>query len=239
MVVGRALTMIRLLVDVLASGELAITGESHHYLGRVRRVRVGDELELFDRNGQRASASIVAMSASATIANVGAIERRGPTLPAIRALVPLIKGDRMDTCLEKLVEVGVDHVVVWPAERSVVKLDPGKLDARLEHYTGVVAAAAQQSGAVPPSVAYAASLRAGITLSTGRRLVLDPRAERGTAPSDAEITVISGPEGGLSPAELDLLAGEGFASFGLGPRVLRAETAPVIAVAVLRAATGT
>ncbi len=232
--------MIRLLVQTLASGELAITGDEHHYLGRVRRARVGDPIELFDDAGRRGTATIVRMSATETVAQVGSIERPGPTLPSIRALVPLIKGDRMDTCLEKLVEVGVDHVVVWPAERSVVKLDPAKLDARIEHYTAVVAAAARQSGAVPPSVGYGTSLRAATAgLPARGRLVLDPRAERGTVPSGPELTIVSGPEGGLSPAELDLLAGEGFASFGLGPRVLRAETAPVIAVAVLRAATGT
>ena len=122
-----------------------------------------------------------------------------------------------------------------------MKLDRSKLDARIDHYTAVAAAAARQSGAVAPSVSYAASLRAVVLglPAAGARLVLDPRAERVPAPGDPEITIVSGPEGGLSPAELDLLADASFVSFGLGPRVLRAETAPVIAVAVLRAATGT
>ena len=67
------------------------------------------------------------------------------------------------------------------------------------------------------------------------RLVLDPGAERVAIPPADDITIISGPEGGLAPNELDALAG--WTSLGLGPRVLRAETAPVVAVALVRAAT--
>lgn len=232
--------MIRIFVETLAAGSLAITGDEHHYLGRVRRVRVGDAIELRDALGRRAAAVIAAMTAGETVVTVGEIEQVRAPLPAIDALVPLIKGDRMDTCLEKLVEVGVDRVIVWPAERSVVRLDPAKQGARVEHYAAVAAAAARQSGARAPTIAYAASLRTAVTgLLPGARLVLDAGAERGAAPNDPQITIASGPEGGLSPAERDLLAAEGFAAFGLGPRVLRAETAPVIAVAMLRAATGT
>jgi 16S rRNA (uracil1498-N3)-methyltransferase len=239
MVVGGARSMIRIFVEALAPGELAITGDEHHYLGRVRRARVGDAIELV-AGEQRATATITAMTSGQTVVTVGAVRNDGPASPRIQALVPLIKGDRMDTCLEKLVEVGVDHVIVWPAERSVVKLDGDKRQARLEHYTAVLAAAARQSGARPPTIEYAPSLRAAVTgLGQGARLVLDGRAERGAAPSDSLITMVSGPEGGLAPAEQELLAAEGFTGFGLGPRVLRAETAPMIAVAVLRAATGT
>lgn len=232
--------MIRIFVEQLEPGQLAIGGDEHHYLGRVRRVRVGDAIELRDAQGRRAAATIAAMTAAETLVTVGEVLHVASPVPAIDALVPLIKGDRMDTCLEKLVEVGVDRVIVWPAERSVVKLDPAKQAARVEHYAAVAAAAARQSGARAPTIAYAASLRAAIAgLAPGARLVLDAGAERGDAPNDPQIAIASGPEGGLSPAERDLLAAEGFAAFGLGPRVLRAETAPVIAIAIVRAATGT
>jgi 16S rRNA (uracil1498-N3)-methyltransferase len=232
--------MIRIFVETLSPGSLSITGDEHHYLSRVRRARVGDSIELVDRDGRRAAAVIASMTGAETVATVGEVAVAGAVAPRIQAFVPLIKGDRMDTCLEKLVEAGVDHVIVWPAERSIVKLEGDKLGGRLEHYTAVLAAAARQSGALPPTIAYAASLRAAVAgLGGGARLVLDGRAERAATPSDSPITIVSGPEGGLSPAELDLLASEGFAGFGLGPRVLRAETAPVIAVAILRAATGT
>ena len=75
------------------------------------------------------------------------------------------------------------------------------------------------------------------SLPAGARLVLDPAADRGALPAADDVTIISGPEGGLAPDELDALAAAGFTSLGLGPRVLRAETAPVVAVALIRAAT--
>ena len=233
--------MIRIFVDTLAIGELAITGDEHHYASRVRRARAGDAIELIAPDGRRAVAAIAKITADATVVGVTQISQPAPPIPYVQALLPLIKGDRMDTALEKLVEVGIDHVVVWPAERSVVKLDHDKLDARLEHYGNVLAAAARQSGAPEPTIVYAASLRAGVLgLGECARLVLDGRAERIAVPTpEAKIALVGGPEGGLSPAELDFLASERFVPFGLGPRVLRAETAPAIATAIIRAATGT
>jgi 16S rRNA (uracil1498-N3)-methyltransferase len=172
---------------------------------------------------------------------VDTVEEVAELPPRVRVLVPAIKGDRMDTCIEKLVEVGADEIVVWPAARAVVKLDGARRAARLEHYQALAQAAARQSGrASVPAVRAADSLSDAIDQlpAAGARVVLDPAAERGTWPSADHVTLISGPEGGFAPGELDELAAAGFVSQGLGPRVLRAETAPVIAVALVRAATG-
>jgi 16S rRNA (uracil1498-N3)-methyltransferase len=156
----------------------------------------------------------------------------------VRALVPLIKGDRMDACLEKLVEVGVDAIVVWPALRSVIRLDEARREARVAKYRAIVQAAARQSGrAQVPVVDSASSLTAALAaLPAGLRLVLDPTSDAALEVGAAtDVTIASGPEGGLAPDELDRLAS--FAPLGLGPRVLRAETAPMVAVALIRAAT--
>lgn len=222
----------------LVAGELSITGDEHHYLHRVRRARPGDSLELVDGEGHRAAATIERITGEATIVRAGIPERVADALPRVRALLPLIKGDRMDTCLEKLVEVGVDEIVLWPAARAVVRLEPARRDARLAKYRAALQAAARQSGrASVPSITAADSLAAATALATGLRLVLDPSAERtAIAPAD-DVTIISGPEGGFAPEELDALAAAGFTSLGLGPRVLRAETAPVVAIALVRAAT--
>jgi 16S rRNA (uracil1498-N3)-methyltransferase len=156
--------------------------------------------------------------------------------------VPWIKGERMDQCLEKLVEVGVDAIVVWPAARSVVKLDGERLANRIGKAQAAAQAAARQSGrAAVPQVTSADSLAAAIAAlpEDGLRFALDPCADRAALPSLCpDVTFASGPEGGFASAELDALLVAGFASLGLGPRTLRAETAPVIAVALVRAATG-
>jgi 16S rRNA (uracil1498-N3)-methyltransferase len=303
----------------LKAGELTIAGDEHHYLARVRRAAVGDVIELCDGEGLRAPAEVTKLTDTQSTLRVGHVEQIADRPPRIRALLPLIKGERMDTALEKLVETGVDEVVIWPAARSIVKLDAERRPARIEHYQSIAQAAARQSGrASIPNVTWADSLTAAIaSVPVGALLALDPAADRTelraalarptglpfdrndakafdesteiavtgryqrldaapplvaehprdpedvtstgrfvrlagsgpAAPGDwplqpepaaafvEHVTIVTGPEGGLAPAELDALAAAGFASIGLGPRVLRAETAPAIVVALVRAIT--
>ncbi|HEX2686597.1 MAG TPA: RsmE family RNA methyltransferase [Kofleriaceae bacterium] len=230
----------RIFVDpaALVAGELVVAGDEHHYLAYVRRARPGDPVELVDGAGRRAAATIVRVASSETTLHAGSPEPVAARPPFVRALVPLIKGDRMETCIEKLVEVGVDAIVVWPAARAVTRLDDARRDARITRYRTIAQAAARQSGrAQIPEVASADGLAGALAgLPEGKRLVLDPTSDTALDPGTAgDITVVSGPEGGLARGELDQLAS--FTPLGLGPRVLRAETAPVIAVALIRAAT--
>jgi 16S rRNA (uracil1498-N3)-methyltransferase len=244
----------RIFVAPLVTGELTVRGDEHHYLSRVRRARAGDRVELVDGEGLRATAEILAVGPDETRLAVGAVQPAPAARPEIRALIPAIKGDRMDVCIEKLVEAGADAIVVWPAARAVVKLDGTRRESRLEHYRGIAQAAARQSGrATVPTVEWAESLAAalketGPVLSAApdhgtvpfSGIVLDPGCDERALPAldrDGVLVVASGPEGGLTPAELETLIGAGFSPLGLGPRVLRAETAPVIAVALVRAAT--
>ena len=238
-----AQAVMRLFVDPaeLASGELLVRGDEHHYLTRVRRAEASDAIELLDGDGQRAPATIVAIGPRETRLRVGPIERVPPAVPVVRVLVPLIKGDRMDDGIEKLVEVGASELVVWHARRSVVSLGRSdRLAARTEHYQAVAKAAARQSGcATVPKVELRSSLAEALhDLRGAARIMLDPLAERAPLPREArDVTFVSGPEGGFAPDESDALGAAGFVALGLGPRVLRAETAPVVAVALLRAAT--
>jgi len=232
--------MLRIFVDpdLLAAGELIVGGDEHHYLAHVRRARPGDAVELLDGAGRRAAATIARIGERDTAIIAGAPEAIAAAPPFVRALVPLIKGDRMDGCIEKLVEVGVDAIVVWPAARSVARLDDARRDARLARYRAIAQAAARQSGrAQVPDVGAADSLAAALAaLPDGVRLVLDPTSDASLDAGGAtDVTIVSGPEGGLAPDELDRLSG--FIAVGLGPRVLRAETAPLVAVALIRAAT--
>ena len=236
MVVGGA-GAVRIFVADLHEGELAIRGDEHHYLSHVRRARVGDTLELVDGEGQRAVAAIARITEHETIVRAEAPQALHEPGPRVRVLVPLIKGDRMDVCIEKLVEVGADELVVWPAARSVVQLAGGRRAARVEHYQGIARAAARQSRrARVPQVGFADSLASAIATASGARVVLDPDAPPGPFPAAGDITLVSGPEGGLAPEELARF--DGWTRIGLGPRVLRAETAPIVAVALVRAQTG-
>jgi 16S rRNA (uracil1498-N3)-methyltransferase len=190
---------------------------------------------------------ILEIDAAATRIRAAAPERIAPLPPRIRALLPAIKGERMAACLEKLVEVGVDEIVIWPAARAVARVAIDRREARGARLAATVQAAARQCGRPQvPSVTFAADLAGAIAdapAPPGLRVALDPGAALGLAAlafaAAPAVAVISGPEGGLAPEEREALARAGFAAAGLGPRVLRAETAPVVAVAVIRALTGT
>jgi 16S rRNA (uracil1498-N3)-methyltransferase len=227
----------RIFVAAIAEGELVVRGDEHHYVARVRRARVGDAIEIVDGAGMRASAAITKITDDATTLSVGAPETIAAKPPFVRSVIPAIKGDRMDTCLEKLVEVGADVIVIFPAQRAVVKLED-KRDAKLAKYRAALQAAARQSGrAQIPTVRIADSLAAAISPPSQLRIVLDPSSDTPLGCDADDVTIVSGPEGGPTSEELAELATAGFGAVGLGPRILRAETAPVVAVAVIRALT--
>ena len=122
--------------------------------------------------------------------------------------------------------------------------DKSRREGRGAKYQALARAAARQSGrASVPQIEIAENLAAALAglppPGPGARLLLDPASDAALDPGGAaDVAVVSGPEGGLAPDELEQLTGAaGFTPVGLGPRVLRAETAPVIAVALIRAAT--
>lgn len=249
--------MIRVAHDLAAvtAGEVTIAGDEAHYLTRVRRVRVGDAVQLFDGAGRTAAATIVRLTATNVVVSAQPPVTAPPVLPHITAVIPLIKGDRFDYCIEKLVEVGVDAILVWQAERAVVKLDGDRARARVDKWRSAITAATRQAGR-----AHEATIDGVLPLhgpagalarlpANALRLVLHPsggtpllQLRRSDSDGDnhgllAPIVVLTGPEGGLAPEEIEALTAQDFCPAELGPRILRAETAPVIAVALLRAGT--
>ncbi len=221
-----------------APGSLRLTGPEHHYLSRVRRVRVGEELELFDGEGGRARARVVALDGEGCELRVESLERVPHAGARLSALVPLLKGERMDVCVEKLVEVGCDRLVLWQAERSVVRLEGARRAARVERIAAQAEAASRQSGraAVPEVVGVWSLVEALARSDEELKVVLDPAAPRldPAASAPRSVALLSGPEGGLTPTELEQAVAAGFALASLTETVLRAETAPAIAVALWR-----
>lgn len=235
--------MIRVLVDAAAlraGGELDVTGDEHTYLTRARRVVRGDAVEVFDGHGAVAAATVVLVDGARARLAIGEVRREAQRGPTVAALLPLIKGDRMDACLEKLVEVGVDEIVLYEATRAVVRLEPAKVADRLRRWQAVLLAGARQAGrAAPPTITAPVPLGAALASlpAGGYRVVADPTASappRWPPAPVARVVVLTGPEGGLAPEELTAAQGAGFAAVSLGDLVLRADTAPVVAVAHLR-----
>ncbi|MBK9036355.1 MAG: 16S rRNA (uracil(1498)-N(3))-methyltransferase [Myxococcales bacterium] len=222
----------------LAAGPLVVTGDNYAYLFRVRRLALGDVLVVFDGAGREAPAEVASVgpaTATLTIGSVRTAPRPGPHVTVLQAV---IKGERMDWCLEKLVEVGVDAIVPCTTARTVVRLDEQRRASRHERHRALAAAAARQCGRADlPDVAAAQPLAQALAAVTAeRRLVAHPGGTTlgPTHATGASVAVLIGPEGGLTDDELALAADRGFAAIALGPTILRAETAGLLAAAAIR-----
>jgi 16S rRNA (uracil1498-N3)-methyltransferase len=150
----------------------------------------------------------------------------------------------MDWTLQKATELGVTCIQPVLSARSVVRLDEHQAARKLRHWQAIVAGACEQSGrSVLPEVREPLDLSRFLAEAPrgGQRLVLSPNGPAslaGLATTATRVELLIGPEGGLDDAELDAAARAGFAPVRLGPRVLRTETAGIVALAVLQALWG-
>jgi len=233
----------------LATGaEIALpSGAARHV--QVLRLQPGDALTLFNGEGGEFEATVRKMGRSDVLVQVGAhhaTEREAPR--AVHLLAGITANERMDWLVEKATELGVASITPLVAERSVLKLKGERADKKIAHWQAVAVAACEQCGrnrvpVVHDAIDLAGWARAqtGAAASDGavaaQRLLLSLRAgtlplQQAAAPA-GPVLFLSGPEGGLSGAEEDLALLHGFAPVTLGPRVLRAETAPLAALAAL------
>lgn len=229
----------------LAAGDLIVDGDEYAYLFRVRRLAVGDAVVVFDGAGREARAIVRTVEparATLEVGAVGAVARPSPHVTVVQAL---LKGERMDWCLEKLVEVDTDEIVVCETARGVVRLDGERRAKRLVRWQAIAREAARQCGrADVPPVRAAASLDEALAdprvAGAAVRLVGDPSSTapllQAAARTSGDLALLVGPEGGLTPDELTRAAGAGFVGVSLGATVLRAETAGAAAIFAIRAA---
>jgi len=228
------------------------------HLAKVLRARSGDEIVLFNGDGREYAGTIETLRGSRIFAAIGAarpVDRESSFPITLVQCVP--RGDRMDFIVQKATELGVARIVPVLSQRSVVRLDEAQALSKQTHWHAVAVSACEQCGRNRlPSVEaprqllnYLGDLGAAATSTGILRLNLEPdrsqqppsgeRALDSNTParaSGAEIAI--GPEGGFAPEELEAFELSSFARLGLGPRVLRTETAAIAAVVVLQARYG-
>ena len=222
-------------------------GAARH--AQVRRVQPGDALRLFDGRGHEHAAQVVEMGRKAVVVRVGAACTALPELPQrVTLTLGMPANERMDTLVEKATELGVHAIQPLECERSVLRLSGERAQRKREHWQGVAVAASEQCGrAWVPEMAPVQTLaqwlqaRAGLPpVQAGEcRWLLSFSADaqppgarlRSMDTSPMALQVLSGPEGGLSPAEEEAARAAGFQPVSLGPRVLRADTAPLVLLA--------
>lgn len=245
-----------------AGDELELpAGTSRHV--QVRRMQPDDVITLFNGEGGEFKATILRMGRSDVVVRVGEKTEASRELNLhVNLWSGITANERMDWLVEKATELGAFSLLPITAERSVLKLKGERSDKKLAHWQAIAVAASEQCGrnrvmAVKSPFSLAQALVAAkaepaeqtdlanqaiqarwiLSLAEGTKNIGDALvdAQSSAQSSPLEITVLSGPEGGLSPAEEAQALAAGFVPVTLGPRVLRAETAPVAVLSVLGA----
>ncbi|MCB1768519.1 MAG: 16S rRNA (uracil(1498)-N(3))-methyltransferase [Candidatus Competibacteraceae bacterium] len=230
----------------LATGTtLRLDDNAFNHVIRVLRLKPGASLTLFNGEGG---------AFAATLLEVGRREAWAQVLEALPGEVesPLrimlaqgvARGDKMDFTIQKAVELGVAVIQPLFAERGGVDLTGARLTRKVEHWRNVVIGACEQCGRNRLPALQEPRLLAdwlAQPAETGLRLLLNPQAMqglRGLEPPMGPVTLLIGPEGGLSLAEINQAQAAGFTGVRLGPRILRTETAGVATLAALQALWG-
>jgi 16S rRNA (uracil1498-N3)-methyltransferase len=239
------MTRPRVLVGDVSEGPRVLREAAYHHLARVLRVRVGDEITLFDGAGNEAEARVARIWPTEILCTVGAVRGSAPAPVALTLIVGLLKGEKMDWVVQKATELGVARICPAECAHAVVKVADEKRAGRRARWEKIAGEAARQCGrADVPEVAELRELGVALALGPGWRVLLHEAERQATlrrvlpAPRPLEVTVAVGPEGGFAPAEVALGRAAGYQVVGFGPRILRAETAALAAVAVLGYALG-
>jgi 16S rRNA (uracil1498-N3)-methyltransferase len=235
-------------VDALPSvGELAVVdGDEGFHAANVRRIRVGEELDLGDGDGTVAHCVVEDVAKGRLTAKV--LDRRTvpAAVPSVTVVQALPKSDRSELAVELATEAGADAFIAWHASRCVARWEsPAKIDKGLRRWGAVVRSAARQSRRprIPPvsGLVSTAELVQRVTDSNAMALVLHESAtakltELPVAQANS-LMLIVGPEGGIADDEVAALTEAGATAVQLGPSVLRTSTAAAVALGALGALT--
>lgn len=220
-----------------------VSGADFHHMVRVMRMKAGDQVWLVDLNEKVAQAVIQEVLEDKVILAVSSFQEKTSEMPVeITVASGLPKGDKLDLVVQKGTELGATEFLLFQAERSVSKWDAKKVHKKIERLERIAKEAAEQShrGRIP-FLRYYSSLKA-LLESEGQSYdfvvcAYEESAKQGECsslaqvfkdmPSGSRLLVIFGPEGGVSGQEVAELKGLEAIFAGLGPRILRTETAPL------------
>lgn len=220
---------------------LDLPPDAAHHAAKVLRMEAGHEVALFNGEGGEYSATITHISKNSVTVKTTVFHEHEIESPLAVTLAQAISsGDKMDYTLQKAVELGITRIQPLASERCVVKLSGERAEKRVRHWQQVVISACEQCGRnrvpevapIQPLIHWLGNLP-----PTAQHLMLAPGAQHrlGELPEPgAPVTLLIGPEGGLSPAEIRAAESRGFTPVRLGPRVLRTETAALTALAAMQ-----
>ena len=229
---------------------IRVTGEDAHHLHNVLRMRAGERVTAGDGGEWEYCCEIVEITGEEVLLRITDAQKPGRELPSrVTLLQCLPKGDKMETVIQKAVELGAAKIVPVAGSRCVVKLDEKKAKAKTARWNAIAKAAAEQSKRmIIPTVGevlpFAEAVRSAAADSSREKpCLLMPYANEtgmdGTRKilqsirPGTPVTVLIGPEGGFSDEEVETARAAGFQTVTLGKRILRTETAGMAMLAIL------
>ncbi len=226
----------------VVGARVGIRGDEARHAATVSRARVGERIAIGNGSGLIVWGSIVSVHPTETVIDVDDVVFDEPATPELWLVQALAKGDRDELAVQAATELGVTGVIPWAAERSVSRWDGAKVAKGVARWSTIVRESSKQS--IRSWIPRVESLHstADVAKRAGRVLVLDPtspiRLSEVAVAEDAVVTVVVGPEGGISPKEFANFESVGATRVRLGPEVLRTSTAGPAALAALSFALG-
>ncbi|KGT48711.1 MULTISPECIES: 16S rRNA (uracil(1498)-N(3))-methyltransferase [Acinetobacter] len=224
--------------DLAVDSTIELTETVFHHWVKVLRAQVGEIATLFNGQGGEYEVELTEVSKKSASVQVNSFNPANRT-PKFKALLGQVmsKGDRMDYAIQKAVELGVSEIQLLTSERCEMRLKYDRDQKKLDHWQGVAIAACEQCGMnIVPKILPPLSLENWLNSELpATKLVLAPNKNEVDVLKEAtpELALLIGPEGGLSEAEITAANTKGFVNWCIGERVLRTETAPVVALSIL------
>lgn len=237
--------MSRFFVAPFTGDTAVLTGQEAHHVARVLRMRVGEDILLCDGSGTDYGCRIISLTDGEVQAQV---LYRTPTESEPTVAVTLYQGlpksEKMDLIVQKCVEIGITRIVPVGMARSIVKLNAAEGAKKQARWQKIAASAAEQSGrGIVPEVAEPISFRQLLSAVSQENTVTfyegggRPLSELVSGDTQS-VSLVIGPEGGFEAEEIEQLKQAGARIATLGKRILRCETAPLVALSVVMQLTG-
>ncbi len=224
-------------LDLGVGATLALTAEASHYVARVLRLKVDDPVQVFNSRDGEFQARLVSVTRQAvTVKLLEAVSNASDPVYPVHLGLGLSRGERFDYAIQKSTELGVTRITPLITTFCEVRLNADRQQKKMQHWQKVVISACEQCGrSKVPLVDAPTDLLPWLEAHPGG-LLLDAGTGSGfpADPPGDSVNLLIGPEGGLSSEEREAAFRSAYQAVRLGPRVLRTETAPVVALTLVQ-----
>ena len=224
--------------DLAVNTTVELTETVFHHWVKVLRAKLGETATLFNGQGGEYYVTLSEIDKKSAQVFVDGFSANNRT-PAKSTLLGQVmsKGDRMDYAIQKAVELGVTEIQLLTSERCEMRLKYDRDQKKIDHWQGIAIAACEQCGLnIVPKILAPLSLQDWLkTVLPTTKLVLAPEKEQSNVleNTSTDFALLIGPEGGLSEAEIEQANLVGFKNWCIGDRILRTETAPIVALTLI------